>query len=493
MKNRILASILVALTLSASMLTACGTPTDSGSTADTTTASADTTALEITEAPEYVVPDADYSGREFIFSSWITDKPNWVATSYNEAGVEALNGDIINDAIYERNAKVKEDLGITITVRSYKSASEMLNSTLAGDHYADTVLLFGEDIAPIVNQDLATDLLAVPTLDLSKDWWEQNAIEELTLGDHLFFAPGHISSFGQMGIFVTYFNKNMIEQFNLDNPYDLVRDGTWTFDKMVEMCEVVSSDLDGDGTMGKNDRFGMASQGATDVYHILASGERITEKGSDGMPELTINTERAANVIEKLVPFYRNKNLCMYASDFSSGYTNVFSQLLVPTFIADKMLFQHQWLCVALELRNMESDFGILPISKYDESQDGYYAPSTNSWSIFAVVPVTVPDLEFTGDVMNALGYYGREFVNTALIETTITGKSLRDTDTEEMLNLIYDSRINDLALFYNWGDVVTTLNKFVSGNSTSFASTIATVEEKANAAIDETMEKYLG
>ncbi len=487
-------SILTIVLLAAMLLTACSQTSDGGNE-DTTVIGNDveTATLETTAAPEYVVPETDYSGREFTFSSWTSPNPAWIASSYLECGVEGLNGDIINDAIYERNATIKDVLGVTIIPKKYTSESEMLTTMFAGDFFADTVLIFGGRLEKVLNQDFAYDLFSIPTLDLDKSWWDQNAIEESVLGDKLFFASGSIGSFGQMGIFVTYFNKSMIEQFQLESPYDLVRNGSWTFDKMAEMSEVVSADLDGDGAMTKDDRFGMSSESGVERYLLFAGGARITEMDSSGVPQFALNTERAAGIIEKIIPMYRNKETTLYSADYASGYSNVFSQLIVPTFTSDRLMFLSQWLCVSLELRNMESDFGIIPFAKYDEAQDEYYAGSSNSWSQFAVVPITTPDIEFTGDIMNALGYYGDVYVNTALMETTITSKTLRDTDTEEMLNLIYASRCYDPALYFNWGDISATLAEFISDNTTDFASKVFAVEDKVNAAIAETMEKYLG
>ena len=95
------------------------------------------------------------------------------------------------------------------------------------------------------------------------------------------------------------------------------------------------------------------------------------------------------------------------------------------------------------------------------------------SWTTYSVVPKTVKeqDLDFVGDVMNALGYYGHEHIYTALIDKTITYKSLRDEDNKQMMELIYANRIFDLADIYDFGGIQSMMNSFVSSNSTNFAS----------------------
>ena len=58
-------------------------------------------------------------------------------------------------------------------------------------------------------------------------------------------------------------------------------------------------------------------------------------------------------------------------------------------------------------------------------------------------------DGERAAAVLATLGYYGHEQIYTALIETTITSKTLRDTDTEEMLDIIYGSQVIDIGGTY--------------------------------------------
>ncbi len=209
------------------------------------------------------------------------------------------------------------------------------------------------------------------------------------------------------------------------------------------------------------------------------------------MPVLALNTEKAANVVETFVPLYRDKDITLYTGDFQSKYGHVFSQFLTPMFISDQLLFINNWMCIALELRNMESDFGILPPAKYDDSQDRYYVPSSESWMYYAVVPVTEPDLPFTGHVMDALGYFGKKEVHTAIIEKTITDKTARDTDTEEMMHIIYDNRCFDLGSLFDWGGVTGMLNSFIGSKSTNFASAMASKEKAIVSAIEKTVADF--
>ena len=478
MKKLISSILLIAMILS--VLASCA-KTDNGEgltsatdATDTTVASVDGSVTEgTTEAPEYVKPEEDYTGRTFTFSSVKYSNPNWIATSYVEAAKPDINGDIINDSIYERIVATEETLGITIESNIYDSDNTIMNMVMAGDYIADCIILEGLEFASVLPKNLLLDLNEISTLDLSASWWDPNAVSSLSLGGKLYGAVGDISPMGLLAANCVYVNRALLETAGLSDPAEYVKAGTWTYDKMEEMGRVVAHDVNGDGKMDQDDIFGLDSE---PIGYVAAGscGIIYTAKDENDLPILALDEERAIAAIEKLVPLFRDKDITLYSQDFTSaGYKNIFRDLIVQKFLEDEILFVNNWLCVALELRDMESDFGLLPPPKFDEQQEKYMVYNSSSWTTYSAVPKTVKEenLNFIGDVMNALGYYGHEHIYTALIDTAITFKSLRDEGNKEMMELIYANRIFDLADIYDFGGITSMMNSFVSGNSTNFTS----------------------
>lgn len=483
--TQMLAAVLALLMVSS--FAACGGNANDNTASNEKDADGeDTTITETTEAPEYVKPTERFDGKTFIYSSREQPNPSWIVRTYLEASRPEPNGDVINDSFYERILTVEEELGVTIQSNIYNDVSIMTKSVMAGDHYADMIVDNGNNTRSLLTQNVLTDLFEIPTLDLDRSWWNQNSVESLSIGGKLFLVSGDISPLGLLAANATFVNKGMIKAYNLENPYDAVRNGTWTYDMMEQMGRVVASDVDGDGVMTAKDVFGLSGEGLGMVT-LGAQGVRFTEKDENDIPKLIIDEDLAAAAVERIVTLFRNKDITLYASDFS-GYNNVFRDLIVEKFIADELMFVNNWLVVSLELRNMDSDFGILPPPKHSESQDGYRAYQSETWTTYAIVPKTANDLEMVGTVMNALGHYGHEYIYTALIDKTITTKTLRDTDTEEMLDIIYNNRCFELAGIYNWGSINNILTSFINDNTTNFASTYAANIEKINAAIEETV-----
>ena len=483
------ALLLLSLTLT---FAACGGSSTGGDAGVTDTTAAETVTEEVTTAPEYVPPAQGFGGADAEYGMLQQLNPNWIIRTYIEGFAEAQNGDLINDAIYNRNILVEEALDCNIVPRIYNDINVMVNSTMAGDKYADVVTLAGVAIRSVLAKNILYDLNSIDTLQLDASWWDQNSVEALSIANTLYAAVGNISSFSFVGSYAVFVNKGILESYSLDSPYDAVREGSWTFDLMGEMARKVAHDLNGDGVTGKDDMFGLSSE-ALGMVFLNAAGIRFTEKDGDDIPEISLGKYDVTGALEKIVPLMRDPVAALYSSDHAGGYKNVFRELIVEKFIADELLFINNWVLVALELRNMESDFGILPPPKGSEAQEEYIDYGSETWVNYCIIPLTVSDPDRAGQFADALGYFGKTEIYTALIDTTITDKALRDTDTEEMLDIIYNNRRYDLAGIFDWGGINSFAGSFISNKSTDFASAWASKEAGVKAALDKTVETILG
>ena len=71
-------------------------------------------------------------------------------------------------------------------------------------------------------------------------------------------------------------------------------------------------------------------------------------------------------------------------------------------FSENRALFYPQYFEATTALRDMETDFGVLPYPKLDEAQTNYISTSRDNFDLF-VLPVDVPDVEFSGLITEAL------------------------------------------------------------------------------------------
>lgn len=451
-----------------------------------------------TAASEYTAPGITYDGAGFVVAAvdYVSGGTpgKWAAIGYCEAFAVEQNGDPLNDSIYLRNQMVEEMLEVDLTVYSLTSfagaADDFKKTVLAADDVIDYALINASNLPSLLGTDMIIDLYGLD-IDFTRSYWDQNAVDELELFGTLYAVTGDISLYSAYAPITYFFNKNLSENYTLEDPYDKVRNGSWTLDIAFEMCRKVARDLNGSGTTDIDDSFGMLFESASLVYMVRSGGVRLTQKDSEGIPQITVNTERTSKIVELCVPFLNDKVTNILAGNYT-GYENTFTDLMLPMFIDNRALFYNNQMLVSLNLRNMNADFGVLPPPKYDAAQENYYCPVSDWWATFVVVPVTNGNFEMTSNVIDAAAYYSQQLIIPAYIDTTVLNKTLRDEDSVEMVELIFANRIYDLGSFYNWGNINNMFNGLASGNNTGFASVYASAETKIRTELDKTIAGFL-
>ena len=485
MKNTKKSLSLISAILTA-LLVSCG---------DTATESKDTsseiTLAEVTTAPEYTSPGVNYDGATFTILDYDTDEYFWHAASYSDINAEEDNGDPINDAQFKRNRKVEEELGIKLStypingVKRTNNQAELRKLVTAGDDVVDAAFIFGSEMqSSLADSGMLIDWSDVPGIDLSDPWWDQSAIEAFSFDGKLKVLTGDISLYSTFSPDLLFFSKNLADVYQLNDMYDLVRAGKWTNDKVNEYCRVVSSDLNGDGKMDENDRYGLGIQLSVIPYMMNSSGAKVAVHGKNGSLELSLMTEKNIDIQSRMYKFLNERDVVTLANDYYSKYSNPFYELQLPMFKNDQILFEYNQLTVAFELRAMEADYGILPTPKADESQEEYMTAMSLSWGTLLCVPATNDRLEMTGNVINALGYYSQKYVTPEFIDTTVRSKSLSDEDSAEMLEIILSTKTYDVGILYNWGGITSVMC------SENFVSGYASIEEKLKTEMQQTIDQ---
>lgn len=490
---RIIALLLISVMVTL-LLASCGekapSSADVGSSNDVTS--------EQQETSEYVVPDVSYDGAEFCLAAVDFNKTastsKWIAVKYCEVFADTESGDPLNDSIYRRNLAVEEQLNIKITQHILTdlqvTGSEVQKLVQADDDTIDYAMVTAYSLQTLLGSGCLIDLGEIPTLDFSRSWWDKNALDEFTMFGKTHVITGDISLYTAYSAICYFFNKQLIDTLRLDNPYQLVYDGAWTIDRVIEMSKEAARDLDGDSSMTVADSFGMLCEPDSMRYAAIACGIRFTKKDDSGIPAIAVDVDRASTLIEKMVPFMTNRDVNILSTHYSSNYKNPFTDLMLPMFTENRALFYNNQILVALNLRAMDTDFGVLPPPKFDETQQSYLCPVNTWWSTFAVVPKTNGEFEMTGHVLEAMGYYSRQIMMPAFIDVTVRHKALRDEDSSNMLNLIFDNRAYDIANIYDFGGVQSLFPQMVTSGDTNFASKYAAQQTKAETQIDQLMDK---
>jgi hypothetical protein len=256
----------------------------------------------------------------------------------------------------------------------------------------------------------------------------------------------------------------------LETPYDLVNTGKWTFDKMNEMITQGAYDLDGNGRMNMNDRYGLLTHGENFPALWIAGGCRLVENDANNIPQIAFTNERFATVWEKAVTLMEND--AAYTRDIgfiSSGLAN------------GQALFATEVLAFIRSYRENERDFGIVPMPKYDEAQADYQTYVALGTTLM-VVGNNIEDPERTGVILEALAAEGYRTLLPAYYETSVKSKYTRDEESIPMLDIAFNTRRYDLGLVFNWGKVS---DSFRRANSS-----VSVVAEQRYSSMQDAMEK---
>ena len=393
MKNNI--SRLIAIALLASMAVAaasCGdsgtvqTPTDSTGSADETEAAA--------EDRSYVddLPEKDFEGYEFRIFSRVQ------AWFHGEWLTEEQNGSILNDAIYDRNAAVMDRFNIKFSELTDNNTDTAKNAILAGDDAFDVINAKCSNAWTYAGEGLLYGIKDLPYIDLSKGYWDESLNDCLTICGNKYFAVGANNLTGYDYTHVLVFNKDLADKYNIESPYKLVKDGTWTFDTYSELVKNVTTDVNGDSVMNEEDVYGFLSQPKAVLPGFWIGADVLSvNKNTDDEPIFTMPSDtKFINVFEKIYQMTWDND-----SWYANKSRDNSDPLLTNMFQSGKGLFMDMTFYYIESLREMKADFGIIPYPKYDEAQEEYY--SRIEGCELSCLPVTVSDTERTSIILEAL------------------------------------------------------------------------------------------
>ena len=389
------------------------------------------------------LPDKNFGGAEFI----IMDRTKYIY----EFTAEEETGDIMNDAIHERNRTVEERFNIKIGAYTmdcdWGSGTTQFNNALrasiqAGDGAFDLVAGYAAATPAIVSDGIFMNWNDLEYNDFTKPWWSENVANELTINDKAYMMTGDISLSLWQEMFCFYFNKRLADEYKLDDIYGLVKSGDWTLDKLSELTKNTYQDLDGDGEKSEKDRYGFLLGYDTVIDNFMEAFEvKVTEKDSDGFPKIVFNSNSAVEAVEKLNSFVHNGDEVFFPQDGSEEM-----RIKMRNMFSDGLgVFYAYTLGISEQLRAMDDDFGIIPYPKYDADQDGYHTTSRDNFSIF-VVPMDVKDPEMTSIISEALCAESYKKVVPTFYDKALKTKAARDEDSSEMIDIIRD------GLTFDWG-----------------------------------------
>ena len=444
---RLMTAILV-LAMILSMCISCAETGDSGETTASavTEGAAATDAETISAQTEFaasnIPDDLKFEGTVLNFLYW-DDVPN------TEFFVDTTNGESVNDAIYNRNAKIEEQFGITLnfvgTPGDYNNQKSFvnacLNSTMSGADAYDIFCGYSMTGASVMVQGISQNMKNYEILDFEKPWWPETLMSKATIKDGVYFVSGDISTNFLYMMYLCIFNKDMfaeVTQSNASELYGAVNSGEWTLDKFIEHITGMYSDLDGNQAPSIGDRYGLA---VTEVHFdaFYTGADMLTvEVNSDGDLVMSddLFSQKASDVVDT-VYYLLNK----------SGDAEI--EKGINSFKGDNVLFViERASCLSRHLSGVDFTYGILPIPKYDVDQEGYKTCLSFPYTMY-MISTAAPNSTAAAATIQLMAYESYVEITPALFEESMKSRYADQSDDAMMFDYIREGVVIDIGRLF--------------------------------------------
>ena len=428
--------------------------------------------------------EVDWDGRTFTVIGRDSGSGEWEMFELN---AEEETGEPLNDAVFARNLILSEQFNYEIV--GYKSPNylnDFRTSVLSDTADFEGALLPADQAGASATEGLFYNFNSVPGLDLSHVWFDKNARDTLSVGNKLFYCYGDMNLQNLDLAWCVMFNKQLAENHQIGNLYDLVSNDEWTVDKLFEISSNATVDLNGDGTYNERDQWGMITPyDRTSFALMYGVGVEFIEFNSDHVPEYKPLDEKTYDIFSKILTFYHTGNNCLNINGLSRAWRES-----EEMFMNNQGLFYVECMQNLARFREMEVDFGVLPMPKYNADQTEYRHMVCNFPAAF-ILPANCRDLEFAGFVTESLNAASHDTVRAAYVDKCLMYKYSRDEESTAMLQIILNTMYYDPTYIYGWGGLVNTIGMLVTKNYDMLASQEKSMQNKLIKDIETVVKAY--
>lgn len=451
------------------------------------------TSEEVSEEEKYELfsnlPQVDYEDTDFTFLT----VGDWADTYASvEICPNELSSQLIQDAVFERNALVEETFGVVIKEIRTTSQGEMVNlvrsNAASGTDLYDAVMPYMPDAATLALEGLFYNLADESSIvDFTGAWWDQDAKSTMSIGNNLYFVTGDMCLLCYECTHCIVFNRDLVDELHLEDPYQLVYNGEWTIDKLLEISKNVSVDLDNGVLDSYDDIWGFLINTNYVTSMFIGAGQSLSSKDSDDLPVVSVMGTSQTEAFNKIFDLCNDASVG-HIESFMGKYPSIWDST-TEAVAGGHCLFRAATIGNIQAMAEFECNFGVLPAPKYDTEQEDYRVNVSAIYCSCVAIPTTNTDYDKAAIIVDALCQASTDTVKTSYYDTLLKMRKLQDADGEAMLDVIFDSRVYDYAIIFGWGGVDTFMNSIAFSGSNTFVSSYENIEARIKSDIENTVD----
>ncbi len=451
---------------------------------------------EISQLPDSFGGETkDFEGMEFNVLTKQDRLPTQAFNLIDMVVEDNLGDDAIITAVNERNQRLKELFNFEIV--------RVISSDVSGDTQTAISRRDNSYQAYRVGITAGLNLAAtgamvdfyndVTYIDLSRDYWDATLTENLLLCGGAYIATGDIDTEDDDACWCVLFNKKLYEEETHGAAADLYakvlegdgKQGGWTTEYLLAVAstnyrEDINVEDKWDPEYSGIGTYGLMLQNMCAPVLMQAAGQTPTKQDASlyGIVDNITGNQDFFDAFDACYKLMGGSDkdgwLLNPNQDIPTGAAaDIWDTIVRGGFKRNRMMFFMSHCGTIQLIRDMDEEFGILPLPKLFETQEEYGNSIQYDNGQCYVVPSFVevdPEAdENAAYILEAMCYFsspeyfeamGTEdtSLNSAYHETVLKRKATRDDESMEMLDLIYGNRIFDLACALNLSSIYSTL-----------------------------------
>ena len=400
--------------------------------------------------------DRDYDGYQF----------NVLADDFNVdyEFCEQSDGDIIKEAVIDRQNWISEYVGIEFVISPIKAGywamdafcSEIEAASGAGTPY-DLGLAYSHIPPVVAAKGLSRDLAESENLNLlntTKEYWGSGIKEEIMIGGRIFWMSDNSSWDSVRNLLCVFVNIDFFTranpEFDQTDLYQMVNGGSWTFENMLLFIQNTyenTNDTNPDPDL--KDTYGLLPG----VYYystenwLYGAGFSLTRINARGTYEWTFDDQTFINFCDWWqATIDNNANIAKESGNEAEGFATFNEGRAMFTMAPFKIIEQQ-----------LELDFTVLPLPIYDpDVKNAYSTPILNDYGSWLIPKATKKDaFERSATVLELIAAEGNRRIAPVYFEIYLKRQNAgHDKDMQTMFNIIRNAIMFDIGFLY--GSVMT-------------------------------------
>lgn len=394
-------------------------------------------------------------------------------------------GDLVNDAVFQRNIAIEEAYNLKFNMfeaepGSENNAQKIRTLIMSGDttyHMFEALQHAG--MPALVLRDFFIDWNTLEHINLERPYWNSEGTKNIGFYGKLYTAGGDINLVTYNSTNCILFNKALFDDLGIDYPYEDVYNMTWTADKMMEIVKQGYADLNGDTVWDTDfDRLGFSGWGWEMLYAAyMGLGGKTLLQDEDGAPVLAMVNEDHVKIVDKLIELYDGVNTWINMKTYNTDK---------KMFLDGRILMDDNFITGIAQNRDSEFDIGVVPYPMMDEAQGQYFSRAANIAHL-SYIPTTNAQLEETGIILEAMAIESYNTVRPTYYDVTLDLKEAADEETRDMVDIILASSTYLYEGFMN----INNLYEFINKRTNTYASWCAAMTKQFDINLKKVNEFY--